>query len=351
MKLKNCLIGSALGFVLAVSGAFTEEAGVMPKRVGRFYIAPAFAFAPGAFDKDGKYETYKGGKGFLRAFNLGFAFEYGINDWISGAVQWAPGATVWSDVDMKIMSSDTINTNGLADIFVGAKLQLAGEKAPLKTSLFRFSIAPGVKIPLPGPNYHDQYKNMARGDPVTAANQDKHVLGLGFRSYFDYLINERFTVNLYLEFLGYPVKGRMKEAGIQEYLIAAGIDSLPNNAISYGDLAYGYDLTFEIEPSYALPLSPGITLTAGLPLNYKTGPGKDYDIQFDRADTMFAAMKSFIDDNEGTTGLFSLRPQVTIFFTHFKLPTEFRLSCTAPLAGLRQRALHSVTLQTRFYFR
>jgi hypothetical protein len=35
----------------------------------------------------------------------------------------------------------------------------------------------------------------------------------------------------------------------------------------------------------------------------------------------------------------------------FKLPTEFRLSYTAPLAGLRQRALHSITLQTRFYFR
>jgi hypothetical protein len=354
MKRRICLI--VLGFVLVVSGAFAEEAKVMPKQVGRFYVAPTFAFAPGAFDKDGEYEAYDSEEGFLKAFNLGFVFEYGINDWISGAVQWAPGATVWSDVDMA--SDSSVNTNGVADLFVGAKIQLAGEKAPITTSRLRFSIAPGVKIPLPGPNYSEQLKNKANEDPVTAANQDKHVLGMGFRTYFDYLINERFTVNLYCEFLGYPLKGGMKNAGLEEYYIASTIDSLPGGVVSYGGVAYGYDLTLEIEPSYSFPLSQGTTLTLGLPLNYKTSPGKDYDIQIDRTNPMSPAIKQyidsidgFIDEGEGTTGIFSVKPQVTIFFTGLKLPTEFRLTYTAPLAGLRERALHSITLQTRFYFR
>jgi hypothetical protein len=360
----------SLCFVLPVSSAFTEEAKVMPKQVGRFYVAPTLAFASGAFDEDGKYEAYGSGEGSLQAFNLGFVLEYGINDWVSGAIQWAPGVTVWSDVDTSIGNpnignTDDINANGMADLFLGAKVQLAGEKAPIKSSLFRFCIAPGVKIPMPGPNYREQAGNIANGDPVTAANQDKHVLGVGFRSYFDYLVNERFTVNLYCEFLGYPLKGGMKSAGMQEYIVASGIDSFRAQSsafaqyLSYGEVDYGYDLTFEIEPAYSFPLAQGITFTAGLPVNYKTSPGKKYDIQIDdmlksdpnpvisgTANALAAA-----SDDEGTTGIFSIKPQVTVFFTNFKLPTEFRLTYTAPLAGLRQRATHSVTLQTRFYFR
>jgi hypothetical protein len=367
MKRRICLI--VLGFVLVVSGVYAEEAKVMPKQVGRFYVAPTFAFAPGEFDKDGEYEAYDSGEGSVRAFNLGFALEYGINDWISGALQWAPGVTVWSDVDQSIpigteTSDSSVNANGVADLFAGAKIQLVGEKAPIKTSLFRFCIAPGVKIPLPGPDYSDQARNAANGDPVTAANQDKHVLGVGFRTYFDYLINERFTVNLYAEFLGYPLKGEMKDAGYGEYAIATAIDAARgyNLDFSYGDVTYNYDLTFEIEPAYSFPLAQGITFTAGLPLNYKTSPGKEYDIHYDiqsidpthplyqPARGTAAAVDTF-KGTTGTTGVFSVKPQLTVFFTNFKLPTEFKLTYSAPLSGLRERATHSLTLQARLYFR
>jgi hypothetical protein len=350
MKRRICLI--VLGCVLVVSSVFAEEAKVMPKQVGRFYVAPTFAFAPGGFDEDGKYEAYDSGEGLTKAFNLGFVLEYGINDWISGAIQWAPGITVWSDIDMNIpgLNSD-YNANGLADLFLWAKIQLAGEKAPIKTSQLRFSIAPGVKIPMPGPNYSEQFGNGIKGDPATVANQDKHVLGIGFRTYFDYLVNERFTLNLYCELLGYPLKGGMKNAGMAEYILASQIDSM--SGISYGKVAYNYDLTFEIEPSYSLPLAQGITFTAGLPLNYKTSPGKEYDIQYDTTVTLpfKKALNDRIDDLEGTTGVFSVKPQVTVFFTNLKLPTELRLTYTVPIAGLNERALHSLTFQTRFYFK
>jgi hypothetical protein len=355
MKWRICLI--ALGFVLVMPGVFAEEAKVMPKQVGRFYIAPTFAFAPGEYDKDGEYEAYDSEEGSLEAFNLGFALEYGINDWISGAIQWAPGVTIWSDVDVDMGGSEsTFNVNGLADLFVGAKIQLAGEKAPIQTSRLRFSIAPGVKIPMPGPNYKDQAGNLAKGDPVTAANQGKHVLGLGFRTYFDYLINERFTVNLYCELLGYPLKGGMRNAGLTEYMLANAIDGARASGadISYGGVTYNYDLTFEIEPSYSFPLSQGTTLTLGLPFNYKTSPGNEYDINYGPglvASGSVDGLIDTIDELEGTSHLFSVKPQVTIFFTGLKLPTELRLTYTAPLAGLYNSALHSVTLQTRFYFR
>jgi hypothetical protein len=42
----------------------------MPKRVGRFYFAPSFSFAPGEFDTDGKYQSFDG---TVKVLNLGFA--------------------------------------------------------------------------------------------------------------------------------------------------------------------------------------------------------------------------------------------------------------------------------------
>ncbi|MDR2144235.1 MAG: hypothetical protein LBP29_07690, partial [Treponema sp.] len=84
----------ALGLVCFLCGtAFVsgDDAKVMPGRVGRIYFAPSFGFANGAYDEDGKYETYDSGEGAMKLFNLGFALEYGVINWVTAAVQWAPG--------------------------------------------------------------------------------------------------------------------------------------------------------------------------------------------------------------------------------------------------------------------
>jgi hypothetical protein len=131
--------------------AFADDALVMPAHVGRVYMTNTYAFANGSYDKDGKYTDFGSGNGAYKAYNMGFALEYGVTDWITGAVQWAPGWNVWSDMDISLspLSTSKININGVYDIFVGAKLQIVGEKAPVQNSLFRFAVAPGVKIPLP----------------------------------------------------------------------------------------------------------------------------------------------------------------------------------------------------------
>ncbi|MDR0402200.1 MAG: hypothetical protein LBH35_01270, partial [Treponema sp.] len=204
----------ALALILASGAVFGDDAKAMPKMVGRLWIAPTFAFAPGAYDTDGDYNTYGSGDGELKMFNLGFALEYGIIDWITAAIQWAPGVTVWSEVDnaqLKTFGS-SVNVNGVADLFVGAKIQIAGEKAPLKTDRVRLALGPGVKIPLPGQDFADQVVNAGTGDAVTAANVDKHVFGLGARVYFDYIFNEHFFINLYNETIFYPVKGAIDKS-------------------------------------------------------------------------------------------------------------------------------------------
>lgn len=338
-------------FCLAASLVFAEDAKVMPGRVGRVYVAPTFAFANGAFDKDGEYQEYGDGGGDLKALNLGFAAEYGIIDWITAAVQWAPGWTPWSDVDSA--QADKVNVNGLADIFVGVKLQLVGENAPVKTSRFRLALGPGVKIPLPGPDFEEEAKNMAAGEEVIAGNQDKHVLGAGGRGYLDYIVNEYFFINLYSEFIYYPIKGDLKKAGLTEYATVATVtgalmtSGAPLTGIPDVKVDYGYDLTFELEPVFTLPLAEGISFSAGLPVNYKLTPGKKYDV-----DVPDAFQGAFTDQLEtGNTYLLSLKPNVSVFFTGLKLPTEFKLSYALPILGKNERATHSITLQAKLYFR
>jgi hypothetical protein len=337
---------------------FADDASVLPARVGRVYLAPTFAFANGAYDKDGKYQGYGSGEGAMKGFNLGAALEYGILDWITAAVQWAPGWMLASDLDMDVLGADRVNVNGAADLFIGGKFLIVGDNAPVRNSRFRWSLATGVKVPLPGPDYEEQAKNIANKDPVTPANQDKHVLGLGLRTYFDYVINENFYVDLYGEFIGYPVKGKLSKSSLSGYMIAKQIDdlkaagSIPDELLDYGGVNYGFDLTLELEPVYSLALAGGVVFTAGLPLTYQFSPGGKYDVTVSDAvigmDPAAAALR--LEDDGPSHGL-SIKPSAAFFFTGFSLPTEFKLNYAAPLAGNNGMATHSVTLQVKLYFK
>jgi hypothetical protein len=342
--MKKILIPVLFCFLVSANFMFADDAKVMPGRVGRIYAAPTFAFANGKFDGDGEYQEYGDGEGALKAINLGFAAEYGIIDWITAAVQWAPGWTPWSDVDM----AGDVNVNGLADIFAGAKIQIIGENAPVKTSRFRLALAPGVKIPLPGPDFEEEARKMGSGDTATAGSQDKHVFGAGVRGYFDYIVNEYFFINLYSEFIYFPIKGDAKKAGLNEYgtiATAATIFGLPG--IPDAKVNYGYDLTFELEPVFTLPLAQGISFSAGLPVNYKLTPGKKYDV--DVPDNLKSTFTDALET--GNTYIFSLKPNASVFFSGLKLPAEFKLSYSIPILGKNERATHSVTLQAKLYFR
>ena len=83
--------------MLAVASlAFSDDALVLPKGVLRTYITAAYGFATSAYDADADKQDMSGLYEGYKIFNLGGALEYGVTDWVSAAVQWAPGWNIWS---------------------------------------------------------------------------------------------------------------------------------------------------------------------------------------------------------------------------------------------------------------
>lgn len=309
----------------AGSIAFADDALVMPARVGRVYMTNSYAFANSGYDEDGDYNEIESGDGAFKAYNIGFAVEYGINEWITGAVQWAPGWNVWSDVDSSFapISDSEANINGLYDIFVGAKLQIVGEQAPVQNSMFRVAVAPGVKIPLPATDMSDQVTNMFNGDPVTVANLDRHLFALGGRAYFDYIINEMFFANLYSEFIYYPVEGDSKYYS-------------PETSTSTEKIDYGYKLTIEAEPHFETMINQGLRFSAGLPITYITTPNFKVD---------------GTEVNDSGTAILNLGPNASVFFLNTIVPIELKLGYSFPVYGKNNAATNSLTLQAKVYFK
>ena len=384
-----------LTLLLLGSALFADDAKVMPAMVGRFYLSPSYAFSNKAFDKDGDRVS----SDTLKALNLGAALEFGVIDWVTAAVQWLPGANVWSDVDTQVPnpkynplldppskanSSSSVNANGVADLFIGAKIQILGTAAPIKTDRFRLSFGPGIKVPLPGPDYKKQDDNAAKGDDVTAANIDTHVLGAGLRTYFDYIINDNFFINLYNETIFYPMKQDMKKAGYIEYALVqameeingagagVGAPQLTSGIYDYGKVNYGYDLTFELEPVFNYNIAEGVVFGAGLPINYYTTPGVKYDTSFNKAKadnatatisgidpTTGAVFGESVDEIAGMldgmkaeqTHLLTVRPNVSLFFMGWALPMEFKLSYFVPVWGKNESATNTINFQIRAYFK
>jgi len=368
--MKKCII---LGLALLVLGTalFADDAKVMPARVGRFYLAPNFSFASGGFDEDGKLQKFDDGS--IKIFNLGFALEYGVNDWITAAVQWAPGWTPWSDLEARSGFKDS-NVNGVADLFVGAKLQIIGEKAPVQNNMFRIAVAPGVIIPLPGPDFEEQFENAMAGKKATVANMDKHTLGVGGRLYFDWVINDKFFINLFNETIIFPLKKDLNDTGPNLAGFKGGLLGTVNTLAGptamaavkkytdklEGEVDYKYQLTFELEPQFSTSIADGLIFSAGLPFNYVYNPAAAYS---------FTGLKDLVDfasgmgiplteeaviEQGGFAGaeshFLSLRPNVSLFLLKTPLPLEFKFQYGLPLYGKNTQATNTVIFQVKAYF-
>jgi len=311
-------------FVAAIAlPLFADDALVLPKGVLRTYLTTAYAFGDQKYDADGeKVDSMD-----LKALNVGFAMEYGVNDWITAAAQWAPGWTLWSKTDVgfsPLPYTSDVKVNGLYDLFLGAKLQIVGPKAPVASQKFRVAVAPGVKIPMPDADWDEQVDNLSAGDDVVLSSADKHAFGIGARAYCDYVINEMFFMNLYSEFIKYF-----------ERKDAEGISVFPLGTTKQ-DIAYGYDLTLEFEPHFELPLANSAKFSASLPLTYKMTPEIEYD----------GTAKADSD----TTSL-SLTPSVSYFFLAGALPFEAKLGYAVPLMGTNTTALNRVVFQFKSYLK
>lgn len=328
--MKKALLGLFM-LALVLPAVFADDALVMPAKVIRTYITGAYASITKAYDNDGKAQDIGND---VTVVNLGAAVEYGVTDWITGAVQWAPGYNVYS----KIKNQDKASLADAADLFVGAKLQIVGPKAPVQNESIRFAVAPGVKIPLSSPDWAKQYSNLTSGSTFLAQAADRHTLGVGGRAYFDYVINEMFFLNLYSQFIFYPSTVKVKDSGVQANATVAGVQTI---IPTYDPtLKYGYDLTLEFEPHFSTMLSDGLELSAGLPLTYEMIPATTL-----AGDTVSAV--AFAADPD--KNILTIGPNASLFFQKTFLPIEIKAGYMLPLMGKNNEATNTIVLQLKAY--
>jgi len=314
---------------------FANDATVLPAGVLRARVIPTYAFGDKKFDSNGDSQDLGMDVSII---NLGAAVEYGINDWMTAGVQWAPGWNLWSKFDPDPLgayakafnpaSDVTTNLNGLSDIKVGLAIQIVGAKAPLASDMFRFVATPAVIIPLPGADGAEQAADLAAaiasGDSlaVTYADPDKHAFGFGGRLSGDLVVNKMFYLNLCGEFTKYLEK---KDAYISAY------------QATKMDIAYGYKLTGEFEPHFVYDLGNNSNLSASLPVTFNMWPKTEYN-------------GAAAANTDGYS--LSLSPTVGYFFFAGPLPMELSANYAFPVMGKNVvMALNSATLQIKTFLK
>ena len=307
---------------------FADDALTLPTGVWRTRVVPVYSFTSSVFEAGEGFTADRESVDDRKAFLLGFAVEYGITDWITAAVQWTPAVTVWSDIDMDnpvspLLEDGDASLNRWSDIFVGAKLQVIGPQAPVARNDMRLAVAPGVKIPLPSADWEDERDNVIGDDDYTAANVDRNVFGIGGRFYYDYIFSPEFFVNLYSEFIAYPLEGAAPSVGYE--LLGMTDDKFK----------YGYDLTLEIEPHYVYTASPNLRITPSLPITFTHSPGLEYDGE------QVGRMSRVL----------TVEPTVEFFFTGLTVPTALEIGYRYPVAGQNAGATNALVIQIKNYLK
>ncbi len=298
---------------------FADDGTVLPAGVFRARVIPTFGWMTGQYDKNGNYTAFSSSTfptGAVTVPNLGFALEYGINDWITAAAQWAPGLTFASNVPVPAGYPSTLNVNGSFDLFAGAVFQIVGPKAPVVSDVIRFDLAPGVNIPINPVDLTTQTSS-----PATVMNLDVPAWGFGGRAYLDYVFSPSFFLDLYTQFIDYP----------------STVDGKYYNALIAGtQIGYGYKLRVELDPHYNIDIADGVNLAFNCAFRYDGTP-----------DLVIAG--TTVSDTH--TSLFSANPSVSVFLTKTFMPLEFVLDYGQPLAGVNTYSAYSLDLQIEAYFK
>ncbi|MFW5711669.1 MAG: hypothetical protein ACOCZA_06955, partial [Spirochaetota bacterium] len=302
-----------------------DDAKVLPKGVLRTYLAPSVSFGSQEFNEDGEKDDTDS----ATFINLGAAFEYGVNDWISAAVQWGPGYNVYSTFE----DAEDQTANGPFEAFVGAKVQVLGEMAPAKSDKFRVAFAPGVMVPLAfGYDAEEEAANAVAGDGdeynVLPAN---NVFGIGGRFYADYVVNKQIFLNVYSQYkYFFPKAG---EDDFTQQYTKKQTESLGGSYTLPDEIDYGYELTLEFEPHYATMIADGVELSAGLPITYVITPETEID---------------GTGQDDATKSL-DITGNVSAFFQKLPLPMEVQVGYTYPVWGEKTAAINTLVTQLKFY--
>lgn len=308
-----------IALAIIAPALMADDAKVMPSGVLRTYLVPSFVFGDKEFNADG--EKVDGSK--QSYFNLGAAVEYGINDFITGALQWAPGYNIIGNND----ANDKASVTGPFELFAGAKIQFVGEKAPVAHEKLRIALAPGVIIPTAfGYDAEEEATNMMSGKDFQVLPA-QNAWGIGARAYADYQVNESFFINLYSQFkYFFPVAKENTNVAAYGAASMMGADKVD----------YGYELTLELEPHFDTMITDGVNLGLGLPVHYVMTPDTKYD------DTA----------SEGSaTKSLSVNPGVSIFLMNTMIPMEFSCNYDLPLWGENSSANNTITFKVKSYLK
>jgi hypothetical protein len=302
--------------ILAMLGlaaaAFADSAQVLAKDTLQATVAATYGTASQEYNADGE----KANITKISTINLGAALRFGLMDGVNVELEWIPGVNVWS----KYEDSDYHKLSGVYDLFLGAKLQLWGEKGLIgKNKQLRLAFTPGFIFAMPGPDYEKQVENAATllnpfvdDENYTMKDVDRHAMAAVGRLSFDYVLSPEFCVNLFTEY---------------DYFFKTNKTSFLSPSTEH-EYEYGYALTFEAEPQYSKKIAGGKTLKASLPLTYTLSPEYKVDgSAVDGSDTFFL----------------TIAPKLGIVLAGSS-PLELDLCYTAPLAGKNVNVTNSFSV-------
>jgi len=324
--------------------AFADDAKVLPSGVLRLTFANSVVSADSFYNEDGEkkdspnFET-------LMLDNLGAAIEFGVNDIISAAIQWAPGTMAYGNIESKGIElglasvgssgdSSNIKFGGLSDLFIGAKIQA------VNTNDIRFCFAPGLAVPLDKYDPVVEGKAIAKGDDFRIMSQSEtESLGLGLRLYFDYQISKSFYINVYNQTRyyfsnkKYDTSDAFTYAGMYNGVSEAYADA--NIEAEKQEYEYPVYLDFELEPHFDLTLNKSATMGFSVPVDFSMNSKE----KVDNKDV----------DNTDSYSL-SVNPGLSFFYTG-AVPFELCANYDYPLMGKNVNYATSVfTVKLKLFY-
>jgi hypothetical protein len=282
--MKRARLGVYLSIALFGLPLRADDALVLPAGAWRFYLVPTWTTVRASYNANSERQKIQAGSGRIESFNLGYALEYGVNNWISAGFQWTPGTTLSSSFDYPSpdpMRRDKAKLSDAFDALVGFKLQLVGStvRDPRRATglsqndTWRLAVGFGLKLPLTRIDWDREATNFSQGKAYLAQAADKHLLTPIMSLHVDYVFlkNRRseFFVNLYSQYTPYLSRAKYSETSLAAYM---------NPAMAGVRIDYGHDILIEVDPRYEAWAVPGV-LRVGvyLPVRHKSAPATELD--------------------------------------------------------------------------
>ncbi|MDC7220107.1 MAG: hypothetical protein PQJ59_09215 [Spirochaetales bacterium] len=335
-------------FLMTVAVAvFADDAMVLPEGVMRLTFANTYAMADEAYNSDGDAED----SAEYSFYYLGGALEFGITEKVTAAVQWTPGVSLYEDYnDEDTLGSlnDQVEFSGLADLFVGAKVQV------VENDNIRFAFAPGIAVPLDSLDGEEAAEDAMNGDDfklVTASTTEGY--GIGGRFYLDYIVTEDFYINFYNQTKYYFSNERYADgagatyagtyAGTFDYYYydlgqtladsLAAAEAAAEATLVEHEYDYPIYFDFELDFNYDLHLTPKTKFGFGLPVKYSVA-GETKEDGVNQEDDYYSV---------------AIDPSVS-FFTAESIPFEVAVDYYLTLAGKNVDKRSYVGLQLKLFY-